>query len=298
MTAKAVMITGTSSGFGQATVDLFLARGWNVVATRRAIPESGSTGASGRLRIVALELNDPASIQKAATDALAAFGRIDALINNAGYFQMGPLETTTMEQFRAQFETNVFGLVGLTKALLPSMREAGGGTIINVSSVSAENGYPFGAAYSASKAAVMVVTEALNLELDPLNISVKAILPGLHATGIFTKIDMADSIPAAYRPMLKRFLEMQRASGGSAPEGVAELIYEAVTDGKRHRVRYFAGKDAVGIPTMKRLLGQEGYFHFFRNNVLNGPGRLVRCMTPSLPEKVKITPKLDQWTDG
>jgi NAD(P)-dependent dehydrogenase (short-subunit alcohol dehydrogenase family) len=295
MTTKTVMITGTNSGFGKATVELFLAKGWNVVATQRKVPEKSLFEPQERVRTIALEIDDPNSIEAAATAALSAFGQVDVLVNNAGYFQMGPLETTTMEQFRAQFETNVFGLVALTKALLPAMREAGGGVIINLASLSAENGYPFAAAYSSSKAAVLVLTEALNLELDAINVSVKAILPGLHATGIFTKIETVESIPEPYRPLLSRFMKLQRASGGSSPTGVAELIYEAATDGKRDVVRYFAGKDATSVPMMKRLLGQAGYFRFFRNTVLNGPGRLVRWMTPSLPEKVNITPKLDSW---
>lgn len=294
--AKTVMITGTNSGFGRATVELFHAKGWNVVATQRK-PDEGLFRDLERVRVIPLELTDPASIRAAAEAALKLFGGVDALVNNAGFFQMGPIETTSMAQIRAQFETNVFGLLDLTKCLLPAMREAGGGVIINLASVSAENGYPFAAAYSASKAAVMVLSEALNLELECINVSVKAILPGLHATGIFSKVETSESIPDPYRPLFSLFMKLQQASGGSSPTGVAETIYTAVTDGKKDRVRYFAGKDATSIPTMKRLLGQAGYFRFFRKNVLNGPSRLVRWMSPALPEKVEISPKLDRWTD-
>ena len=291
---KTVMITGTNSGFGRAAVEVFHGKGWNVVATQRR-PDEGMFRHLERVRVIPLELTDPASIRAAADAALALFNGVDVVVNNAGFFQMGPIETTSMAQIRAQFETNVFGLLDLTKCLLPAMREAGGGVIINLASASAENGYPFAAAYSASKGAVMVLTEALNLELDCINVSVKAILPGLHATGIFSKIETVESIPDPYRPLLSLFMKLQRGSGGSSPTGVAEAIYTAATDGKKDRVRYFAGKDATGVPMMKRLLGQAGYFRFFRKNVLNGPSRLVRWMTPQLPEKVEITPKLDSW---
>jgi NAD(P)-dependent dehydrogenase (short-subunit alcohol dehydrogenase family) len=293
---KTVLVTGTNSGFGLATVERFHAEGWNVVATLRKVPATHPFAHLERVRIVQLELNAPESISAAADAAISHFGGVDVLINNAGYFQMGPLESSTMEQVRAQFETNFFGLVALTKAFIPHMRERGGGSIINLSSLSAENGYPFASVYSASKAAVMVLTEALNLELDAVGICVKAVLPGLHATRIFTKIDAAATLPEPYRPLLSHFLRMQRASGGSRPEGVAEVVFRAATDGRKDQVRYFAGADATGIPLFKRLLGQAGYFRFFRRTVLNGPGPLVRRMAPRLEAKVDIDPGLlERW---
>jgi NAD(P)-dependent dehydrogenase (short-subunit alcohol dehydrogenase family) len=192
--SKTMFITGTNSGFGRATVELFADRGWNVVATVRKIEYVDMFQDRPNVRVLLLDMNDSAAIPSVVAQAIREFGQIDLLVNNAGYFQMGPLETSTMEQIRAQFETNVFGLIALTKAFLPHFRANGTGMIINVSSLSAESGYPFAAAYSASKAAVAVLSEALNIELDGLGITVKTILPGQHATQIFTNRAYARTI--------------------------------------------------------------------------------------------------------
>lgn len=285
---KTVFITGTSSGFGRAAVELFAARGWNVVATMRKIELATLFRDRPRVRVLPLDLNDSDSIPAVVEQAIAAFGRIDVLVNNAGYFQMGPLESSTMEQIRAQFETNLFGLIALTKALLPHMRDHRGGTIINVASLSAEQGYPFASVYSASKAAVVVLSEALHIELDGLGIVVKTILPGQHATDIFTKIDRASEIPAAYRPLWDMFTQRQRSVRGSQAQGVAQAIYLAATDGKRDRLRYFVGPDATIIPVAKRLLGQAGYFRFFKRALLRPPGLLMTLLMPQGDTKVDI----------
>jgi short-subunit dehydrogenase len=210
------------------------------------------------------------------------------LINNAGYFQMGPLEASTMEQIRAQFETNVFAVIALTKALLPHFREQGTGTIINVSSLSADNGYPFAAVYSASKAAVAVLSEALHIELDGLGITVKTILPGQHATKIFTKIDGVDHIPTAYQALWTQFTRHQRAVKGGRPEAVAHAMYLAATDGRRDRLTYYVGPDATVIPKVKRLLGQARYFRFFKRSLLRQPSRLMTLLMPQGDVDVEV----------
>jgi NAD(P)-dependent dehydrogenase (short-subunit alcohol dehydrogenase family) len=296
---KTVLITGTSSGIGYEAAGLFHRAGWNVVATVRTDPVSCSLPKDGRMKVLRLNLSEPETIESTAHQAIEAFGSIDVLVNNAGYFQMGPLETSTMRQIREQFETNFFGLVALTKAVLPHMRRQLSGVVVNVSSLSAENGYPFASVYSASKAAVMALTEGLSIELDALNISVKAVLPGQHATRIFTKIDAAPSLPAEYQPLLDHFIRMQSSTGGSSPAGAAQAILTAATDGRRDRVRYFVGADAEGIPLMKRLLGVHGYFSFFRKTVLQGPGPVLRKLAPKLREKVDVdTSIFERWSRG
>jgi NAD(P)-dependent dehydrogenase (short-subunit alcohol dehydrogenase family) len=295
--AKTVLITGTSSGIGREAAWLFHRAGWNVVATVRTDPALCSPPKDSRMKVLRLDLSKPDTIDGVAKQAIKAFGTVDVLVNNAGYFQMGPLETSTMQQIREQFETNFFGLVALTKAVLPQMRRQLSGVVVNVSSLSAENAYPFASVYSASKAAVMALTEGLSIELDAMNISVKAVLPGQHATRIFTKIDAAPSLPAEYQPLLDHFVRMQGSSGGSNPEGAAQAIFTAATDGRRDRVRYFVGADAEGIPLMKRLLGVHGYFSFFRKTVLRGPGPVLRMLAPKLREKVDIdTSIFERWS--
>jgi NAD(P)-dependent dehydrogenase (short-subunit alcohol dehydrogenase family) len=282
-----IFITGVSSGIGAATARLFAGKGWNVVGTVRR-PEDAEPWANlQNVRILILDVTDPEAVAGVVEKAFAVFGRIDVVMNNAGYFQMGPLETSTMDQIRAQYETNVFGLIGITKAFLPLLRAQGSGLFVNVASTSAENGYPFGSIYSSTKGAVALLTEALNVELAAVGLNAKAVFPGLHATRIFTKVDMAESVPEGYRPLLRRFVQMQGAVRGSEPDVSARVIWTAVTDGRDDRVRYYAGPDATSIPSAKRLMGGAGYWRFFRRTLLNGPGWLTRLMTPQGTARVE-----------
>ncbi|MFD8725290.1 SDR family oxidoreductase [Streptomyces sp. NPDC059629] len=287
--AKTMVITGTASGLGFATVEKFADKGWNVVATTR----DGRNPFPGRanVRVLPLDVTDMPAVAGFAALAAEQFGPVDVLVNNAGYYQMGPLETSTLEQIRAQYETNVFGLIALTQSFLPGMRARKSGTIINLASISADNGYPYTSVYGSSKAAVMSLTEALNVELSPLGIVVKAILPGTHATDIFTKIDLADDFPAEYRPLFQRFVEAQKSLTGSPATTVADVIWEAVNDGNDDKVRYYAGPDATSIPATKRLLGQDRYFATVKKAILNGPGKLGQLLTREggAPMKVDLS---------
>lgn len=277
---KTIFVTGVSSGFGAAIVRLFAKKGWNVVGTVRRLDDASVWGDYPNVRVLQLDVNDPEAVAGIASLAFSAFGRIDVVVNNAGYFQMGPLESSTMNQIRAQYETNVFGLIGVTKAFLPHLREQGSGLFVNIASVSAENGYPFGSVYSSTKGAVMLLTEALNVELAELGLNAKAILPGLHATRIFTKVDVAPNVPEGYRPLLRRFISTQQSVRGSEPEVVAKVVWNAATDGRHDRVRYYAGPDAVVVPIAKRLMGAAAYWRFFRRTLLNGPNLLTRLLMP------------------
>lgn len=278
--AKTIFITGVSSGIGAATARLFAEKGWNVVGTVRRPADAEPWQDRPNVRILTLDVTDRDAVATVAPEAMSIFGRVDVVVNNAGYFQMGPLETSTMDQIRAQFETNVFGLISVTKAFLPHLRAQGSGLFINVASTSAENGYPFGSVYSSTKGAVALLTEALNVELAAVGLNAKAVFPGLHATRIFTKVDMAEGVPEGYRALLRRFVQMQGSVRGSAPEVSAEVIWTAATDGKDDRVRYYAGPDATSIPRAKRLMGGASYWRFFRRTLLQGPGFLTRMMTP------------------
>ena len=286
--ARTVFITGTNSGIGRATVEFFAARGWQVAATMRKTEHADIFGHLEHVKVFRLEVANSEEVEEVTQDVIKTFGKIDVLVNNAGYFQMGPLEASSMQQIRAQYETNVFGLIEVTKAFIPLFRAQKAGMVVNVSSVSAENGYPFVSAYASSKAAVLILTEALNIELESIGASAKAVLPGTHATNIFTKIDVAKDIPAEYHPQLAAFFGQQQEVKGSKPEVVAERIYEAVTDGKRDKVRYFAGPDARVIPSAKRLLGQDGYFRFFKNLALNGPSPLLKRLIPQGDTEVNV----------
>lgn len=283
---KTIIITGTSSGFGKATVERFAREGWNVVATVRKEADLAIHAGLANVKTLRLDVSDEASAEPFARDAMAAFGRVDALVNNAGYYQMGPVEASSMDQVHEQFQTNVFGLIALTKAFLPAFREQRSGVIVNLASISADQGYPYTAVYAASKAAVAAFTEGLNVELADFGVSAKAIFPGAHATRIFTKIDIAEGVPADYNPGMQRFFGSQGT--GSAPEVTMEAIWTAVNDGDQARVRYYSGPDGEIVPRAQQMLGRDWYWREFRAAALGNPSPMWKSMVTSGDEKVEF----------
>lgn len=283
---KTIVITGTASGFGKATVSRFAQQGLNVVATVRKEADLNVHDGTANVKTLLLDVDDEASAEPFAREALAAFGRVDALVNNAGYYQMGPVEATTMEQVHGQFQTNVFGLIVLTKAFIPSFRKQRSGTIVNLSSISGDQGYPYTAVYAASKAAVAAFTEGLNIELADFGVSAKAIFPGAHATRIFTKIDIAGDVPEDYQAGLKRFFGSQGT--GSSPEVTVDAIWIAVNDGDQGRVRYYSGPDGEIVPRAQQMLGRDWYWREFRAAALGNPSPLWKSMVQAGDEKVEF----------
>jgi NAD(P)-dependent dehydrogenase (short-subunit alcohol dehydrogenase family) len=287
---KTVVITGTTSGFGKATVERFSKEGWNVVATVRKKRDLGTHQGLSNVRTLLLDVDDEKAADPFAASALLAFGGVDVLVNNAGYFQMGPLEASTMEQIHRQFQTNVFGLLALTKAFLPTFRARRSGVVVNVASIGAEGGYPYTSAYSASKSAVLTLTEALNIELAEFGVYVKAVMPGQHATQIFSKIDGPAAPVPAYEAGINAFFSRVPLTG-SAPSVTADVIYEAAVDGKPRKVHYYAGPDAHAIPRAKRLLGIEGYWEEFQAYVEGRPSQLWRTLM-SAPGEIPLERKV------
>jgi short-subunit dehydrogenase len=198
-------------------------------------------------------------------------------VNNAGYYQMGPLEGTSMEQVHRQYQTNVFGIAALIKAFLPAFRAQRSGVVVNIASLTAEQGYPYNSVYASSKAAVAVLSESLNIELAEFGVIVRAILPGMSATRIFTKIDRGDSIPDAYQASIARFFA-SNSSTGSDPAVTADVIYRAVVDPDPTAVRYYSAPDSASIPRAKRILGADGYWQEFRSAVLGHPSDLWKTL--------------------
>lgn len=284
--SNTIVITGTTSGFGRDSVQLFAAHGWNVVATVRKESDLGVHQDLANVKTLLLDVDDEAADADFAATALGQFGSVDALVNNAGYYHMGPVEAGSMEQIHHQFQTNVFGLIALTKAFLPTFRNQKSGVIVNISSISADQGYPYTATYAASKAAVAAFTEGLNVELADFGVSAKAIFPGAHATRIFTKIDQAPEVPSDYLPGMQRFFAMQ--GGGSKPSVTAQAIFEAVTDGKNHKVRYYTGPDGVAVPRVKQLLGADWYWDEFRTAANGSPSDLWKSLMPQGTEPVEF----------
>jgi len=258
MSAQTVVITGTSSGFGRLAVARFAAAGWNVVATVRKTADLAVHDGIADVRTLLLDVDDEAADLAFGELARSQFGRVDAVINNAGYFQGGPLEASTMDQAHRQFQTNVFGLIAVNKAFIPIFRAQRSGVIVNVSSISADGGYPYTSVYQASKAAVASLTEGLHAELAEFGVQAKALHPGSHETKIFSKVDRAENVPADYDASWAKFASLNLVR--SDPAGTAEVMFRMVTDGDRKKVHYYSGPDGEAIPRVKQLLGQDWYF--------------------------------------
>jgi NAD(P)-dependent dehydrogenase (short-subunit alcohol dehydrogenase family) len=173
--ARSVLITGCSTGIGRATALRLVAAGWTVYATARRVETLAELETAG-CRIMALDVTDEASMEAAVAAVETPLG---ALVNNAGYSLSGALETLPMEEVRRQFETNVFGLLRLTQLVLPQMREAGAGRIVNLSSMGGRLVFPGGGAYHATKYAVEALSDALRVEVAPFGIDVIVVEPGL-----------------------------------------------------------------------------------------------------------------------
>lgn len=245
--AKTVFITGASSGIGRATARYFRDKGWNVVATMRS-PEKETELVSGeRLLVTALDVEQPDSIRQAVKAGIDTFGSIDVLVNNAGYAVIGIFESSTPEQVARQFRVNVFGLMDVTRALLPQFRANGGGTIINLSSYGGLVSLPMGSLYNSTKFAVEGLSESLSHELSGLRIAVKLVEPGSIATNFRNNIDLIKNEIPAYDKLISAFWGRHAALTEKLPkssaEDVAATIYRAATDGEL-RLRYVIGEDA------------------------------------------------------
>lgn len=258
MPSPTIVVTGTSTGFGRLAVARFANAGWNVVATVRKEADLSVHDGALNVKTLLLDVDDEQLDLGFGELAQTQFGRVDAIINNAGYFQGGPLEATTMDQVHRQFQTNVFGLIAVNKAFIPIFREQRSGVIVNVSSISADGGFPYTSVYQASKAAVASLTEGLHAELSEFGVQAKALHPGSHETRIFSKVDRAANVPADYEASAAKFASLNLVR--SDPAGTAEVMYRMVTDGDRKKVHYYSGPDGEAIPRVKQLLGQDWYF--------------------------------------
>src|ERR1700744_1227683 len=244
---KTIVITGASSGFGRETAKIFQQQGWNVVATMRSPENEQELSGLANVLVTRLDVQDPESIQKAVNETIQHFGSIDVLVNNAGYGLMGVFESATPEQIQNQYAVNVFGLMDVTRAVLPQMRQQGSGTIINISSFGGQVGLPFGSLYNSSKFAVEGFSESLSHEVSPFGLLVKIVEPGGVATNFRNGIEMIQNEVAEYTPIMHSFFGRYQSATAHLPKAtpadVAQTIYEAATDNKT-QLRSVGGDDA------------------------------------------------------
>ena len=240
-----VLITGCSSGYGLETARHFHAQGWNVIAPMRT-PRADALPQSPRLRILALDVTTPESIAA----AVEASGPVDVLVNNAGIGVIGIFEATPMATVREVFETDTFGVMAMTQALLPQFRARRSGVVVNVTSSVTLAPMPLAAAYTASKMAIEGFTGSLAHELDAFNVRVKLVEPGYGPTTRFASnvgSRMEGLFPEAYTafatPILAAFAEVTTVTTAA---DVAEAVYRAAND-TSGQLRFPAGADAVAL---------------------------------------------------
>jgi len=260
--ASTVLITGCSSGIGAAAVQHFAAQGWNVAATLRNPASAHFEDGAGKVATFALDVTDQKSVEAAVAQAVERFGQIDVLINNAGYGLFGPFESATPEVIERQFQTNVFGVFAVTRAVLPHMRERASGVIINVASLTGLVAMPLYSLYAASKFAVVGFSESLSHELAPLGIRVKVFAPGAVATDFsgrsLVRTFEGDGGPYAdsIRKVMAVFAANRGTSNASTAEQLAQALYDAATDGSG-QVRYVVGEDAKALMQAREDIGEE-----------------------------------------
>jgi NAD(P)-dependent dehydrogenase (short-subunit alcohol dehydrogenase family) len=217
------------------------------VATMRSPENEQELSELKNVLVTRLDVQEPKSIQNAVNEAIGHFGQIDVLVNNAGHGLMGIFESATPEQIQKQYAVNVFGLMDVTRAVLPLMRQQGSGTIINISSFGGQVGLPFGSLYNSSKFAVEGFSESLSHEVSSFGIAVKVIEPGGVATNFRNGLEMIKSEIPEYGPLMGNFFGRYGSITAhlpkATPEAVAQTIYDAATDG-RAQLRYVIGEDA------------------------------------------------------
>ncbi len=269
--SKAVLITGCSTGIGRATAEHLAARGWNVYATARK-PESIADLASRGCKTLALDVCDDASMRAAVTTVERAEGSVGVLINNAGYGLEGAFEEVPMTDIRRQFETNVFGLVAMTKLVLPGMRRQRWGRVVNLSSMGGKLTFPGGAYYHATKHAVEALSDALRFEVKGFGIDVIVIQPGPIKTRFGdTAGNVAstkDSPYAAFNAVLEKQVRELYESGPMArfaapPEAVAEVIGKAIA-ATNPKTRYKVTLAARVLMGLRQVLPDRAFDAFLR----------------------------------
>lgn len=254
--SETVLITGASSGLGARTAQLLVERGYRVAGAARRVDLVEKLPGVLPVR---LDLTDEASIDDAVRTVEAHYGPVGILINDAGYGEFGSIEETPLSQARRQFDVNVFGLAAITQRVLPAMREAGKGRIVNVSSLAGEFSSPLGGWYHASKFAVEALSDSLRAEVRPFGIDVAVVQPGPVRTAWHD--DAMRSLEASsgdgpYREMAAAVANYHRTTQGTAITSDVESVAEAIADAAtttRPRTRYRVGRGSSTAVALSRL---------------------------------------------
>ena len=266
---KTVLITGTSSGIGKATVFEFAKMGWNVIATQRQPALESDFKHLPYVTLYPMDVTSIESVEQTMLEAQKAFGKIDVVVNNAGYGVDGAFEAMSDEVIEKQFNTNVFGLMRVTREAIKYMRPNGGGTIIQISSMGGKITFPLYSIYHATKFAVEGFTESLHYELAQFNIKMKLIEPGPIVTDFYgrSRQFIKPTNTNQYDGFIQKFNDaaekvMKDAEG---PEVVAKMIFKSVTDNS-NQMRYAVGKPGPMLLMLRKLLSDKLYFWMVRKS--------------------------------
>jgi NAD(P)-dependent dehydrogenase (short-subunit alcohol dehydrogenase family) len=274
---KVAVVTGSSSGIGFET-SLTLARsGFLTYATMRnlgkgATIKSVATKEGLPIRVVQLNVTEGRSINDAIHSIKSDVGKIDVLVNNAGYGLNGAFEDLAMEEIKAQYETNLFGVIRVTQAVLPIMRKQKSGIIVNISSGAGRFGYPGGSAYVSTKFAIEGLSESMAYELEPFGIRVVLVEPGVIKTNFVNSIVAAKKSQDPNSPYAQLMQNVAASfqhmiEGGSSTDVVAKVVLKAVTS-ENPTLRYLAGKDVETWIEGKKSMSDEEFYKMMKENLM------------------------------
>ena len=279
--SKVAVVTGSSGGIGLATALELARNGFFTYATLRNPAKAGVVTEAAKkeglpIAIVQLDVNDDNSVKRAIEKILDEKGRIDVLVNNAGYGLGGAFEDTSIEEVKAQYETNVFGLMRTTQAVLPAMRKQRSGMIVNISSGAGRMGYPGASVYVSSKHAIEGLSESIAYELEPFGIRVVLVEPGVVKTNFGNDMVFAKKAQDPNSPYMNIMQKMgsnwqYMMENGSTAELVAKVVLDSMAS-KDGNIRYIVGKDIEGWMQARRGMSDPEFFRVMRQNLLGTAG--------------------------
>jgi len=262
---KTIFITGASTGLGKATAKLFQRKGWNVIATMRHPERELELNQLKNVTVLALDVANLDQIKEVVEHVLKNY-TVDVVLNNAGYGLIGPLESLSAEQINTQIQTNLFGVIHVSKAFIPYFRENKKGTFINITSTFGLLGYPTCSIYSATKFAIDGFSESLAYELAQFDVRVKVIAPGGMQTD-FAGRSMQGGMHKAYEQLVDKVSEgysQDKIANYTKADDVAQIIWKSATD-ESTQLRYVAGKDAIELYDERIEKGAEAQYKKFKS---------------------------------
>lgn len=278
---KVAIVTGSSSGIGLETSLLLSRNDFYTYATMRNLDKSKMIAKLKQrenlpLEFLQLDVNNDESVKKAIQKITTEQERIDVLVNNAGYALVGPLEELSVEEFREQFETNVFGVIRVTQAVLPIMRRQRNGTIVNISSVAGKIGFPLTSAYVSSKFALEGLSESMAYEVSQFGIKVIIIEPGVIKTNLNNNLKVGKRVNTSsdspYGEMTQKRISRftPRFESGTPPIEVAKVILNAIISAKNQssQLRYLAGNDALKLMEIRNNMSDKEFSKIVKKGVL------------------------------